>query len=526
MTAETALYWLLVFPLAATPLVYLVGRICVRVAASRGAAVNGPECKAVIPARWLSLAVLLLTAVPLVIAAGGVVANGKVSGFIGGIPLLMDGISLVISGSALLLGALALIFSMPYMAGDEGEEKFYALFPMLVGTIIGLSCANDLFNLWVWFETMAVSSYLLVTFYTRDRGALEAGIKYLVQSAVGSVFVLMAIAILFSQTRTLRLDAIAQWPGETNAFFLAAGCLFLVGFGVKTAIVPMHTWLPDAHSQAPSGVSAMLSGVVIEAGMIAMLRSLGSMPGDGVAIWGGLLMGFGALNMLVGNLMALRQTQVKRLLAYSSLSHVGYMLLGFGVAAAFQSPDAAAGSFFHLVTHALMKGMAFLSAGLLLYTLHISRGDHFPLTVDDLNGAAKRYPLAAFALSLAVLALGGLPPLAGFMSKWQIFAGSASTQNVLVIVLVVFAAFNSVLSLGYYAPLVNRLYRLTPSAAVQRGKPAPFAMGAPLVILAVAVVVLGFWPSLLQWVTAPAADTLVAMFGGIEVASIPHWFGW
>jgi proton-translocating NADH-quinone oxidoreductase chain N len=526
MTAETALYWLLIFPLAASPLVYLLGRICVRTAAARGAVAESQECKVLVPARWLSLVVMLLTSVPLVIAAGGVMANGKVSGFIGGIPLLMDGISLVISGSAVLLGTLALIFSMPYMAGDQGEEKFYALFPMLVGTIIGLSCANDLFNLWVWFETMAVSSYLLVAFYTRDRGALEAGIKYLVQSAVGSVFVLMAIAIIFSQTRTLRLDAIAQWPGELNSFFLAAGCLFLVGFGVKTAIVPMHTWLPDAHSQAPSGVSAMLSGVVIEAGLIAMLRSLGNMPGGGVVIWGGLLMGFGALNMLVGNLMALRQTQVKRLLAYSSLSHIGYMLLGFGVAAAFQSPDAAAGSFFHLVTHALMKGMAFLAAGLLLYTLHISRGDHFPLTVDDLNGAATRYPLAAFALSMAVLALGGLPPLAGFMSKWQIFAGSASTQNVAVILLVVFAALNSVLSLGYYAPLVNRLYRLTPSAAVQRGKPTPFAMGLPLVILVVAVAVLGFWPSLVQWVTAPAADTLVAMFSGVEVASISQWFGW
>ena len=525
MTPETALYWLLIFPLAASPVVYLLGRICVRVAAERGVAVHTPECKAVVPARWLSLAVMVFTWVPLVIAAGGVLANGKVNGFIGGVPLLMDGISLVMAGSALLLGTLALIFSMPYMAGEEGEEKFYALFPMLVGTITGLACANDLFNLWVWFESMAVSSYLLVAFYTHERGALEAGIKYLVQSAVGSVFVLLAIAIVFSQTHTLRMDAIANWPGEFNTFFLAAGCLFLVGFGVKTAVVPMHTWLPDAHSQAPSGVSAMLSGVVIEAGLIAMLRSMGNMPGGGLVVWGGLLMGFGALNMLVGNMMALRQTQVKRLLAYSSLSHVGYMLLGFGVAATFQAPEAAAGSFFHLVTHALMKGMAFLSAGLLLYSLHISRGAHVPLTVDDLNGAAKRYPLAAFAFSLAVLALGGLPPLAGFMSKWQIFAGSAATQNLVVILLVVFAALNSVLSLGYYAPLVNRLYRLAPSVAVQRGSAAPFAMMVPLVVLVLAVVVIGFWPTLLQWVTAPAANTLVAMFGGPEVASISGWFG-
>jgi proton-translocating NADH-quinone oxidoreductase chain N len=525
MTAENALYWLLIFPLAASPLVYLVGRICVRVSSARSGPGQGPDCRAVIPARWLSLAAMLVTWIPLVITGREVLANGKLSGFIGGVPLQMDGISLILGGTALLLGTLVLIFSMPYMSGEEGEEKYYALFPMLVGTMIGLGCANDLFNLWVWFETMAVSSYLLVAFYTRERGALEAGIKYLVQSAVGSVLILMAIAILLSQTRTLRLDAIAAWPGQVNSFFLAAGCLFLVGFGVKTAMVPMHTWLPDAHSQAPSGVSAMLSGVVIEAGLVAMLRSLGNMPG-GMAVWGSLLIGFGALNMLVGNLMALRQTQVKRLLAYSSLSHVGYMLLGFGVAAVYHAPEAAAGSFFHLMTHALMKGMAFLSAGLLLYALHISRGDHVPLTVDDLNGAAKRYPLAAFAFSLAVLALGGLPPLAGFMSKWQIFAGSVGTRSLPVILLVVFAALNSVLSLGYYAPLVNRLYRRAPSASVLRGKRAPAAMSIPLVVLVLAVAALGFWPSLAQWLTGPASGSLAAMFGGAAVVSTFPLVGW
>ena len=526
MYAETALDWLLLVPLAASPVVYLVGRICVRVSSSRsGGSVAAPDCRAVIPARWMSLAVLLLTCVPLAIAGQSVLANGPLSGLIGGIPLRMDGISLLLAGTAVLLGILVLIFSMPYMAGEEGEEKYYALFPLMVGSIVGLGCANDLFNLWVWFETMAISSYLLVAFYTHERGALEAGVKYLVQSAVGSVFVLMAIAIILSQTGTLQLDKIAGWTGEVNTFFLAAGSLFLIGFGVKTAIVPMHTWLPDAHSQAPSGISAMLSGVVIEAGLVALLRALGCIPGS-MPVWGGLLLGFGALNMLVGNLMALRQTQVKRLLAYSRLSHIGYMLLGFGAAAIFHSPDAAAGSFFHLFTHAMMKGLAFLSAGLLLYTLHLARGAHLPLTVDDLNGASRRYPLATFGLSIAVLALGGLPPLAGFMSKWQIFVGSAETHSLPVILLVVFAALNSVLSLGYYAPLVNRMYRREPSAVVSAGKPAPLGMTLPLVLLMAVVVVLGFWPAAVQIVTSPAAANLLAMFGGPEVAGLPGLLGW
>ena len=137
----------------------------------------------------------------------------------------------------------------------------------------------------------------------------------------------------------------------------------MIGFGVKTALVPLHTWLPDAHSQAPSGISAMLSGVVIEAGLVALLRALG-VPGAGRPRRGARCScAFGALNMLVGNLMALRQTQVKRLLAYSSLSHMGYMLLGLGVAMATAWPTARPGGFFHLLNHGLMKGLAFLAAG-------------------------------------------------------------------------------------------------------------------------------------------------------------------
>lgn len=521
--SKNVLLWLVAIPLASGPFIYLVGRICVRNAH------QPQQCAAVIPARWLSLAVLLFTWVPLLIAGQAVWHGATPQAQIGDVLLRLDGIGLLLATTALLLGTLVILFSMPYMAGDEGEEKYYALMPMMVATIIGLGCTTDLFNLWVWFETMAVCSYLLVAFYIHQRGALEAGIKYLVQSAVGSVLVLIAIAIVFSQTGTLQLDEIAAWGGKVNSILLAAGALFVVGFGVKTALVPLHTWLPDAHSQAPSGISAMLSGVVIEAGLVAMLRTLGNLPG-GLPAWGNLLLLFGAVNMLVGNLMALRQTQVKRMLAYSSLSHMGYMLLGFGAAALFHTPDAAAGGFFHLFTHALMKGLAFLAVGVMLYTLHIAKNDHGPLLVDDLDGVSRRYPLAAFGLSVAVLALGGLPPLAGFMSKWQIFAGSAETRSPALIALVVFAALNSVLSLGYYAPLVNRMYRHEPSRVVTSGaqltRGARWSMGAPLVLLIGFIVVLGFWPGLAQNLTAPAAQTLTNMFGGHGAVITLGFFGW
>jgi formate hydrogenlyase subunit 3/multisubunit Na+/H+ antiporter MnhD subunit len=276
--------------------------------------------------------------------------------------------------------------------------------------------------------------------------------------------------------------------------------------------VPLHTWLPDAHAQAPSGISAMLSGVVIEAGLLAMLRALASLGGVTLS-WGSLLMGFGALNMLVGNLMALRQQQVKRLLAFSSLTHIGYMLLGLGIGIYGDQLAGAEGGVFHLINHGLMKGLAFLAAGALLYALHIASGDHGPLTIADLHGAARRYPVVALTLSVALLGLGGLPPLAGFMSEWQILVAGFVTSKPVIEGLVIFAGLMSVLSMAYYIPLVNAMYRQETSEVVRVGKPLPGEMVLPLVLLALAVVAIGVWPNLLQWLTAPAGNALLVAFG-------------
>lgn len=501
MDAGTAFLLAIIIPLAGSPLIYLVGRLVERY----NPGVN--------PARWVTLLVLIAEAAVLYGAGQAVVDQSQVlSVTLGSITLRMDGIGLLLAAVVVGLGLLVTLFSGPYMAHEEHQEKFYALLTAMIGMMIGLGCAADLFNLWVWFEGMAISSYTLVPFNKYERSSLEAGVKYLVQSAIGSGFVLIGIALVYANTGSLAFADIhaAALPGP---ILLAAGALFVIGFGVKCALVPLHTWLPDAHSQAPSGISAMLSGVVIEAGLVALLRSLGALSGVSVS-WGPILLGFGALNMLLGNLMALRQVQVKRILAYSSLSHMGYMLLGIGVAVTFGQVNAAAGSFFHVITHGLMKGLAFLAAGTLLYCLHIARGNHSPLLVEDLNGASRRYPLAAFGLSVAVLGLGGLPPLAGFMSKWQIFVGGFETQNGWVIALVVFAALNSVLSLAYYAPLVNRMYRWKESAIVAEGKPVPQMMGTALVVLILGVVIFGIWPSLAGWLTEPAALNILAAFGG------------
>jgi proton-translocating NADH-quinone oxidoreductase chain N len=501
MQANTAFIWLIAGLFVASPLVYLVGRAHVRLLPRR-----------VQMARWLCLVVLILAWIPLFFAGAGFLQGELVEYRLGSLALEMDGVGFFLAVTVLMLVTLVGMYSLPYISGEPDEEKYYAMLPAMTAAMIGLGCARDLFNLWVWFEAMTITSYLLVVFYRGQRGALEAGVKYLIQSAVGSLFILMGIALVFAQSGTLDLTAMRPALEESGLLAAAAGGMFILGFGVKASLVPLHTWLPDAHSQAPSGISALLSGVVIECGLVAMLRALGGVAAASPA-WGPLLLAFGVLNMLVGNLMALRQIEVKRLLAYSSVAQVGYMLVGFGLAAAYGIFDGAAGGFFHLFNHAVMKGLAFLAAGVLLYSLHVANGSHAPLVLDDLNGAARKYPLTVFALSVALLALGGLPPLSGFMSKWQIVVAGATVRSTPVLWLVLFTGLNSVLSLAYYAPMVNRLYRREPSASVLAGKPGRVLMALPLVVLVVLTVVPGFWPSALNWLTAPAASSLLLGFG-------------
>ena len=498
---------LIVTPLVASPILYLAGRLIV---------LNNKIARPAWLIRMLALIALLVMWALYVPSLLAFLAGHSQVFNVEAIWMRVDGISMLVTGTVLTLGTAVVLFSGPYMAGEVGEEKYYAMLLAMIGIIIGLGSTGDLFNLWVWFEAMAVSSYLLVTFYREEPASLEAGMKYIVQSAAGSVLVLIGIALVLSTAGTLDISVLqgnVAGMAHYRPILAAAGALFVIGFGVKVALVPMHTWLPDAHSQAPSGISAMLSGIVIEAGLIAMLRAL-SVTGMSVT-WGVVLMVFGAVNILYGNLLALRQTRVKRLLAFSSLSHVGYMLLGLGIALQSGQSLGAQGAFFHLFNHMLMKGLAFLAVGALMFALFLTRavqGSHKALDVSDLAGAAKKYPLAALALSIAVLGLGGLPPLAGFMSKWQIFVAGFATQNIWIMSLVVFAALNSVLSLGYYAPLGNIMYREKPSALVLAGQHIPFVMQFSLVILLTLTLVLGFMPGLMDWITIPASHTFITMF--------------
>lgn len=498
--------WMIAIPLGASPLVYLAGRAGVK-------RLSVSACSMLV--HILAFVMTLLAWIPYIVAVRNYLSGQSLEYTIEGITLQADAISLLLTGMILFLGIIVVLFSGGVMRGEVGEEKYYAMLLVMMGMMIGMVCATDLFNLWVWFEGMAVSSYLLVTFYREEPASLEAGMKYLVQSATGSVFVLMGIAVVLAYSGSLNLaeliEGLSTWTIQHHSAAMAAAGLFIVGFGVKTALVPLHTWLPDAHSQAPGGISALLSGVVIEVGLIAMMRALGSIgqPQD----WRFLLPLFGLVNMFFGNLVALRQSVVKRMLAYSSLSHVGYILLGLGIGLYPLGQDAAQGAMFHLVTHMLMKGLAFLAVSMFIHVIFTLNGRHGPLEIQHLAGAARKYPVAAMCLSIALLGLAGLPPLAGFMSKWQIFVGGFNTLNGYIMAMMIFMALNSVLSLGYYAPLVNVLYREEQSEEILAGHPISWVILLPIILLAFFIVILGLFPVAMDWLTIPAAQVFLGIFG-------------
>jgi NADH:ubiquinone oxidoreductase subunit 2 (subunit N) len=210
---------------------------------------------------------------------------------------------------------------------------------------------------------------------------------------------------------------------------------------------------------------------------------------------------------VLGNVLALSQREVKRILAYSSISQTGYVLLAFGIGLYSGQVAGIEAGLLHLMTHGAAKVLAFLALGALIYLLHLDSR----ITLDDLAGTARRYPLLAIALTTAAFSLAGVPAFAGFMSKWQIFAAGLALGQPLMMALVIFAALNSVLSLAYYLPLVNVLYRPAERLADLR---LPLAMRLPIMFLSAAVLVLGLWPTLFAGLIQAAAAAVLAGFGG------------
>lgn len=433
---------------------------------------------------------------------------------IGGSLLRMDSLSVFLSLVALVLGSTVCLYSVAYMEHDQGQEYYYTLLLLMVAGILGIGLATDLLVLYLFFELMSIPSYALVAFRRHEWMAIEAGMKYIIMGAVGSVIAFFGISLVYIQTGTLSFDTLIGTL--SNTYVLQSALIFIIiGFGVKAAIVPLHTWLPDAHSAAPSGISAMLSGIVISAGFFTMLRSVLVFSGTGLPVGQSLII-LALITMTVGNIMAYvqlahKKADLKRILAYSSVAQMGYIILGVGVGLAYKSSYGYEGGLFHIMTHAFMKGLAFLCAGAIIHQL----GTRY---VDEMQGVGHSMKVTGFALTLSLLALAGVPPLCGFMSEWLVFSGTIMTYSIIGwwgIAIAAIALINALISLGYYLPIIKTLYLGTNKKTVLNVRDPSFAMIAAMVFLLSLVILLGILPELGLKIVKPAADALMAFKGAL-----------
>ncbi|MHC1563872.1 MAG: proton-conducting transporter transmembrane domain-containing protein [Candidatus Hecatellaceae archaeon] len=433
--------------------------------------------------------------------------------------LRIDMLSLFFSFLFLLVGFVASFFSMRYMEHDTGHPQYYALLLSMVAGMVGVSYAGDFFTLFFFWELMAITSYVLVAFRKHLWEPVEAGFKYLVMSAAGSALMLLAIALLYGLTGITDLAGIASAikggavTPTLKTWLYFAIAIIVAGFGVKASIVPLHTWLPDAHPAAPTPISAMLSGVVIKTGVYAIMRMLGLVVYPAALDWTMVAMVvafFAALTMTVGNVMALLQEDVKRLLAYSSIAHIGYITLGISVgliggAIGFYGYTA---GLLHTMNHAIMKGLAFLAVGAFIHAAGTRK-------LSELVGIGHRMRAMAVIFTIAVLALSGVPPTNGFISELMLVL---ATVNAGLYILVAVMLANILIGFGYYLRLLYIMVWQSPRSELAVVKGSSWLMLIPTGILAALCILIGVYPAPFLAFASQAAQALANLSAYTAIA--------
>jgi multicomponent Na+:H+ antiporter subunit D len=479
------LFLFIIVPLLLAGLLPLLGKLSKRVL---------PDLLA--SAAMLFLLVLAVVSAKPLIAGGGIIQQAFWFGAPLNIRLLLDGFSLFMLFTISLVSFAVTVYSINYMDHYGAKANYYALLLVMIAGMNGLVLSSDLFNIYIFLEMAAVASYALVAF-GRGHDELEASFKYLMLSAVASAFVLLSIAVIFGVTGGVSFGTVAQGLKTLNIKYVVGFCsgLFLAGFGLKAALVPFHSWLPDAHPSAPAPISAMLSGVLIKvSGVYAMMRIFLNVFGLTPALTTVLTV-MGIVSIFVGALAALGQNDIKRMLAYSSISQIGYVVLGLGIG----TPLGLIGGLFHLFNHALFKSLLFLNAG----AIEQSTGTR---SLDKMGGLAKVMPLTAATSAIGSLSIAGVPPLNGFWSKLLIIIALVQAK---MYVLAVLAVLGSVITLWYYLVLQHQAFFGKLNEAWKGVREAPFWMSAATVLLALLCVVTGLaFPFVIKSWLQPAADIL------------------
>ncbi|MBC8220876.1 MAG: NADH-quinone oxidoreductase subunit N [Proteobacteria bacterium] len=434
--------------------------------------------------RSLTLAVTTIIGLLLAMLAETQLHGKDITGFYG--TVVADDFSILFEFIYMSVAILTVFVSRHYIAENEMNfGEYYVLLLTAVSGMMFMTSGLDLLVIFIGLEVMSISSYILVGMKRKVAEANEAALKYLLLGAFSTGFLLYGISLLYGATGSTLLPTIIseiQQNGSGNPLVIVGMALVVVAMSFKIAIVPFHMWTPDVYTGAPTPVTGFLSGAAKAAGFAVFIRVLMTgIPLEG-ANWENILWLLAVLTMTVGNVMALRQNEVKRMLAYSSIAHAGYVL----VAVVVGSTSAISGVIFYSCAYALMGTGAF---GILT----IRDAGRVPRTFDDLAGYGKRNPTLALLMSLFIFSLVGLPLTGGFIGKFQIF--SAALQEGWIW-LTVIGILNSALSVYYYLRVIMFMYLregALPEGAMVSGNTSGFAMTG-LLGTAVAVLYLGIFP--------------------------------
>jgi len=435
--------------------------------------------------------------------------------------LRVDSLSALLVLLISAVGVPAALFSIRYMRHrrlhdaqgrditDARLPAFYGLFLLFMATMLWGCVTNNIIMLYVAVEATTIASGLLVAFYW-DRRSLEAGYKYLMLLTVGITFALFACVLLYASAAPYlpgvnamlisELRGVAGLIPRSVAIFVVA--FLVVGFGTKAGIAPFHPWLPDAHAEAPSPVSALLSGVMIKMAAYALARTVTiffpAYPALTVFI-----VVLGSFTMLLGGVMALAQDDLKRLLAYSTVSQMGYVIVGLG----FGTYLGVYGGLFHLVTHAAAKALLFLSVGAVIYATSAR-------SISELGGLSRRMPITAVCFFIGAFSIAGMPPFGGFMSKLTIFMAGAGVGMWAAVGVGVFTSLLTLVVVFRAGQAVFWGEPKSAAAALESVREVPASLWAAMVLLAGVCLLLGVYPQLAYPLLNRASLSIAGVLAG------------
>jgi multicomponent Na+:H+ antiporter subunit D len=459
------------------------------------------------------LVAMLATGASLVASATGllrVVADGALRHELGGWPppvgieYVLDPLSAFLATTIALVGLLITAYpsSNAFDCDPVRGQPLHALVLLLLTGLMGVVLSGDLFHLFVFIEIFALATYPLVAL-GGDRGALAA-LRYLLLGTIGSGLYLLGVGFVYFSTGTLNMAdaAVLLAPLADNPATLGALGLIVIGLALKMALFPLHVWLPDAHASAPPGVAALLAAVQVKAGAYALLRIVHGvfgpayLDGDGLTVATALTW-FGAAGIVFGSVLAIRQPDIKRMLAYSTVAQLGYIGVGIGLG----TPLAIVAALLHVLNHAVMKSGLFLAVGGILDQTHLKR-------IARYSGLGRRMPLTMGGFAILALSMVGIPPLAGFWSKWYLIVATLEDGRWPLAVIV---GVSSLLTAVYFLRLFERIFVLAPEEQVVAEATEPrAAIVMPVLVLAALVITIGLGQGVLvREVLLPVATALV-----------------